>query len=136
MLFCLLHACIGSLSAQSLPALGDHMAAPPHTGGRSVYTYFGIEQFKELSVDGIVYWLTASKQNKVHYISTRDKNFKAGHLQVGQPLAALKQQQADFSVEHRLGWGYYIKLENGWYAAFDWKNPPNDAAKINYFFRM
>lgn len=92
--------------------------------GLSVNSYSVIEKNIEYTV-GVL-------KNKIIYIGTTDKNFTISGLKIGDKLP-----ETYFSKEwgYRPGWGYYIEIESGWFAGFDFQTEPNYESRIQWFFK-
>ncbi|BEH00164.1 hypothetical protein [Bacteroides sedimenti] len=71
--------------------------------------------------------------NKAIYIGTTDKNFTISGLKINDKLP-----ESYFVGEwgYRAGWGYYIEIESGWYAGFDFKTKPNRDSRVQWFFKF
>ena len=54
-------------------------------------------------------------------------------LRVGDTLP---KKYLENNFKHVHGWGYYMKISDGWYAAFDFRAEPNKDSKILWFFRF
>lgn len=71
--------------------------------------------------------------NKIIDICTTDKNFTISNLKTNDQLP-----ESYFNREwgYRPGWGYYIEIESGWYAGFDFQTKPDEKSRIQWFFKF
>lgn len=81
----------------------------------------------------IEYTVGVSSNNRIIYISTRDENFTIYGLKINNQLP---ESYFDKTLEYRAGWGYYIEIDSGWYAGFDFQTKPNIESKIQWFFQF
>lgn len=71
--------------------------------------------------------------NIIIYIGTTDKNFTISSLKINDLLP-----ESYFNREwgYSTGWGYYIEIESGWYAGFDFQTKPDEESRIQWFFKF
>jgi hypothetical protein len=71
--------------------------------------------------------------NIIIYIGTTDKNFTISNLKINDLLP-----ESYFNREwgYSTGWGYYIEIESGWYAGFDFQTKPDEESRIQWFFKF
>jgi hypothetical protein len=81
----------------------------------------------------IVYTVGVSLNNKIIYIGTKDENFNISQLRINDQLP-----ESYFYKKwgYNVGWGYYIEIESGWYAGFDFQTKPNAESRIKWFFKF
>ena len=82
--------------------------------------------------EGRVAYTVGGKNGEIVYVQTIDKAFTVGGLRVGDPLP---KAFADREIGYRLGWGYYVEIEAGWYAGFDHTTRPTEGSRIQWFFK-
>ena len=82
--------------------------------------------------EGRVAYTVGVKNGKIVYVQTIDKAFTVGGLRVGD---VLPKAFADREMGYRLGWGYYVEIEAGWYAGFDPTTKPTEESRIQWFFK-
>ncbi len=112
-----------SLFAQKLPTLADPWTS---NTGKFFAIPSGLQPLSILKVDGVDFKIV-TENKKVKFISTEDKNFKIGQIKyIGFKLSDFKNKG---EVKLYPGWGYYLPVNNGWYAYFDFKNL-NDSSKV------
>lgn len=80
----------------------------------------------------IKYTLGLTSNNEIKYVSTNDTKFKIEGLSVNMELSNIESHE---ELRHIKGWGYFIKTNSDWYAAFDFKERPNSNSKIQFFFK-
>ena len=69
-------------------------------------------------IDGIEFSIAIDTYKKKLFVRTRDPKFKLnGKSVIGRALSSF-ENKADIKL--RRGWGYYLKLDEYWYAAFPW----------------
>lgn len=69
-------------------------------------------------IDGINFSFGVDGYRKKLMIETNDPNFKLnGKPVIGRTLSSF-ENKAD--IKFMKGWGYYLKLDEYWYAAFPW----------------
>lgn len=88
-----------------------------------------------VSIDNnnIEYTIGLSPNNRIIYIGTRDKKFTINGLKINSPLP---KSYFDGIFGYIIGWGYYKKIDSGWYAGFDFQTKPNEESKIQWFFQF
>ena len=69
---------------------------------------------------------------RIKYVSTFDKDFTVGGLRIND---LLPKSFSNRQWGYRPGWGYYIELDAGWYAGFDFKTKPTEESRIQWFFK-
>ncbi|WP_316634375.1 hypothetical protein [uncultured Flavobacterium sp.] len=84
---------------------------------------------KKVSIKNIKYSLGISN-NEVIYVSTSDKAFQIDDSRIGN-IIGMKVMNAKLIP----GWGYYVKLENDWYAGINFKEKITANSKIEWFFK-
>lgn len=97
-----------------------------------VTPYSDIVPAYEANINGIEFSIAVDEYRKKLFISTRDTNFKQeGKAVVGRTLSSFKNK-ADIKLMQ--GWGYYLKIDEYWYARFDFNNIGDDS-KVGYVFQ-
>ncbi|NLL29245.1 MAG: hypothetical protein GX259_10665 [Bacteroidales bacterium] len=86
-----------------------------------------------LIVENNIEYTVGVLNNIIIYIGTTDKNFTIGNLKINDLLP-----ESYFNREwgYSTGWGYYIEIESGWYAGFDFQTKPNEESRIQWFFKF
>jgi hypothetical protein len=81
----------------------------------------------------IEYKIGISSNNRIIYICTTDEKFSIKGLKINDilPDSFFKNQ-----FGYRLGWGYFIEIDSGWYAGFNYQTKPNIESKIEWFFQF
>jgi hypothetical protein len=91
-----------------------------------------ILELKEIKYKNISYKLGISKNKEIQYISTIDTKFKIQGLKINDEIS---EYFNDAKMIHIRGWGYYIKINSEWYAAFNFRTKPIKTSKIEWFFK-
>jgi hypothetical protein len=83
------------------------------------------------------YNIAINKNEKIVYISTTDPRIYIDGLSIHNKLSDIYNNSGakKNEVEYASGWGYYIKINSEWYAAFDYKSVPTGETKIGWFFK-
>ena len=81
----------------------------------------------------IKYTVGISPEHKIIYISTTDKKFSINSLKINDKLP---ESYFDRKWGYKSGWGYYIEIESGWFAGFDFETKPNKESGIQWFFKF
>ncbi len=81
---------------------------------------------------GIEYDLVISPDGRIKYISTNDENFEVNGLKVGYTISQIDKINP---IEEKMGWGYYMKIDEKWYAGFDFNESPTKNSPILWFFQ-
>lgn len=116
--------------AQSLPRLGQSWINAFNEQQR-LYIPSGIHPLSIVKIAD-VYYSIVTENKKVKYISTNDKEFKInGGKVIGKKLTEFKNKA---ELKLYLGWGHYLKLDDEWYAAFDF-NSISDTSKCLFVFK-
>jgi hypothetical protein len=66
--------------------------------------------------------LGVKDDNTVVYISTVDPNFEIEGFKINDDISKIYESS---KVKYVIGWGYYIKINSDWYAAFDINSKPS-----------
>jgi len=83
---------------------------------------------------GIKYTVAFTPMRKIIFISTSDSNFAIKGLRINNVLPTDYFNNINFN--YIPGWGYYVYLDNGWYAGFDFQTRPDKDSKIIWFFKF
>lgn len=78
--------------------------------------------------------LGLNRDNVIIYISTNKHSFTVVNLKVGSKLSDIPNYKKEDIIYNR-GFAYSIKVNDIWYAAFDFKNLPSEESKILFFFQ-
>jgi hypothetical protein len=81
----------------------------------------------------IKYIIGISFNNRLIYIGTTNENFIINGLKINDQLP---ECYFDKEWGYSAGWGYYIEIESGWYAGFDFQTKPNEESRIQWFFKF
>lgn len=81
--------------------------------------------------DSIEYTLGVNKQSELVFISTSDPKFSVEGTKIGDFIIGLENEN---KIGYITGWGYYIQLNENWYAGFDCKSKPKENSKIEWIF--
>lgn len=85
-----------------------------------------IKAYKTM-INGINFMIAVEDIHNSLYISTSDQKFRLGDSTIiGRPLESFKNKK---EIKLIRGWGHYLKIDNQWYAAFDWKKV-SDTSKV------
>lgn len=86
-----------------------------------------------LIVENNIEYTVGVLNNIIIYIGTTDKNFTISNLKINDLLP-----ESYFNREwgYSTGWGYYIEIESGWYAGFDFQTKPDEESRIQWFFKF
>jgi hypothetical protein len=77
-----------------------------------------LSPFTNINCKGKDFQLAWNSEGKLIYISTTDSNFLTNdNFKVGTTLSEIKDHQK-IEISEMSGWGYFIKLESGWYLGF------------------
>ena len=84
-------------------------------------------------VENNIEYTVGVNNDKIIYISTADKNFRINNLKINDLLP-----ESYFNREwgYIPGWGYYVEIESGWYAGFDFQTKPDKESRIQWFFKF
>lgn len=84
-------------------------------------------------VENNIEYTVGVNNDKIIYISTADKNFRINNLKINDLLP-----ESYFNREwgYIPGWGYYMEIESGWYAGFDFQTKPDKESRIQWFFKF
>lgn len=108
---------VSTMKAQKLPS----MLTP----------YNDIVPTYETKINGIEFSIGVDEYRKKLFVLTNDQSFKLeGNLVIGRPLSSFKNK-ADIKLMK--GWGYYLKIDEYWYAAFHWKDIGDDSKVVFVF---
>ena len=80
-------------------------------------------------VNGYSVNIGVNKENTIVFISTKDENFETSNYRVGSIIESQDIQKIS-------GWGNYIELKTGWFAAFENINTKEKKNKISWFFKF
>lgn len=126
----LLTMSVNNCSAQEIPKIGQAWTGSTE-GELYVPSPYGFEDMIHFDV-GKIKFSGAVHKEKIIFISTRDTAFLInGKKYIGQPLSSLENRQ---DVEKVPGWGHYVKIDNEWYAGFDFKSV-NPQSKVLFLFK-
>lgn len=107
------------VKAQNLPAM--------------VTPYSDIIPSYEVNIDGVKFSVGVDEYRKKLFLQTNDKNFKLkGESVIGRTLSSF-ENKADIKLMQ--GWGYYLKLDEDWYAAFRLNEIGNDNSIVRFVFQ-
>ncbi len=133
--------CPDPLVRESLPQLCGELPDLEESRCLVLVTSASLEPGYTFMVGGVEYSIAVRGANrKVVYIGTSDRSFETPeHLTVSHRFADAKEVSlGDLSREP--GWGYFLELPSGWFAAFftgdtatEWE--PSDETPIRWFFR-
>ena len=84
-------------------------------------------------VENNIKYTIGVENNKIIYTSTTDKNFTIGDLKIND---LLPKSYFDREWGYIPGWGYYMEIESGWYASFDFQTKPDKKSRIQWFFKF
>ncbi|MBO9593582.1 MAG: hypothetical protein J7599_11805 [Niabella sp.] len=113
--------------AQKLPDLGDTWQGAI-SGNSSFMRFNDAYPSVQLVVDSVRYIVAVDtkKENRVKCIFTTDKRFTLhGDTVLGKPLNTFKNR--DHAKYYR-GHGYFVPLDEGWYAVFHF-NPTSETSR-------
>jgi hypothetical protein len=120
-------------NAQGLPKIGDVWAGTVDSSSK-IYlpSPYGFEDKIEFQHDGVKFH-GAIYKGKVIGISTNDALFEINKVRyMDKPLSYFKNKD---KIKLSIGWGHYLPLEEGWYAAFDF-NHISDTSKVTFLFKL
>jgi|SRR5690606_34956400 len=81
----------------------------------------------------IVFKIGLNKENKIIFITTNDLNFETNGFKINYTMGKEFNKKGKEQIQ---GWGQFILLDSGWYAAFDYKDTINENSKIKWFFKF
>lgn len=120
---------INICSAQQIPEIGETWAGEVRSREKLyVMPPYGIEDKIVFQVDNIEF-SGAVKDKKIVFISTANPDFLInGKKYIGKPLSSFENRDEVVTVK---GWGYYLKIDDEWYAGFDHRN----SSKVSFVFK-
>ncbi len=121
-------------AAQEIPKIGDIWEGEVRQNER-IYAFppYSLERMIKFKVDNIEFRGAVTEEKKVIFISTRDPNFLInGRKYVGMPFASFESKRG---IGNILGWGRYAKIDDEWYAAFDFKTQLTDSSRVLFLFK-
>lgn len=83
-------------------------------------------------VENKIEYKAGIENGKIIFLSTVDENFYIGGLKVDDRLPESFRTK---EFQHVPGWGYFIEIESGWNALFDYKTAPGEESHILAFFQ-
>lgn len=138
--FFILFACFAlsnTLLAQSIN-LNDTIDATK-SNGYILLPNNALAKCVEIEEEGIKYSLGLSDDNKVIFISTIDTLFSINGIKTGDCISSFCDvEKIEFECKndnYTPGWGYYIPIGDGWFAAFNFKEKPNKNSLVQYLFK-
>lgn len=139
-IFFILFACFAlsnTLLAQSIN-LNDIIDATK-SNGYILLPNNALAKCVEIEEEGIKYSLGLSDDNKVIFISTTDTLFSINGIKTGDCISSFCDvEKIEFECKndnYTPGWGYYIPIGDGWFAAFNFKEKPNKNSLVQYLFK-
>lgn len=118
--------------AQEIPGIGQTWAGEISPDEKLyVLPPYGFQD-KIVFKAGDINFFGAVKSGRIVFISTHDPGFVInGKSYVGTPLSSFKNRD---ELVTSPGWGSYLKIDDEWYAAFDYKEL-SDASKVVFVFK-
>ncbi|MBC7904820.1 MAG: hypothetical protein H7Y27_15445 [Gemmatimonadaceae bacterium] len=95
-----------------------------------------LEKSYDIYFDAVKYSVTLTDASTIKFVQTKDQNFrtKEGFF-AGTPYSEIKKQKGHSNVFEFKGWGKFIMLKSGWYAAFDHNTPLVPTSPVLFFFK-
>ena len=88
---------------------------------------------KKVIDSNITFIYGIDEKDNVIYVSTNDSKFKIQNYNLNNTFGDISLNMKD--MKYIPGWGYYIKIDNIWYAGFNFKSKPRQTSKIEWFFK-
>lgn len=95
-----------------------------------------LTKYVALEENGIKYNLGISNDDKIVFISTNDSTFSINDVKIGDCIPSFCDiENFDFQIDNKNytpGWGYYIPINDEWFAALDFKKNQIKTQKFNF----
>ena len=124
--------CLLCYSQQKTLTLGSPVENLEKSQSRVLIPNNDLVESHEIMMDGVNYTI-GIRENKIVYIGTSDEKFTVDNLRVGAPIS---ENLLDRELGYTPGWGYYIKMDSGWYACFEFSKKPTEGTPIQFFFKF
>ncbi len=124
--------CLLCYSQQNTLALGSLVENLEKSQSRVLLPNNDLVESHDIMMDGVNYTI-GFRDCKIVYVGTSDEKFTVDNLRVGAPLS---RDLLDRELGYTPGWGYYIKMDSGWYAGFDFSKIPKAGTPIQFFFKF
>ncbi len=92
------------------------------------------DECDEVSFQELDFVVCFKSETEIGFISTADSGYKTKEgIKVGDAFSKLQKMNLE---EPSLvpGWGRVVELPSGWYAAFDFKEPPTATSPVQFIF--
>lgn len=86
----------------------------------------------ELFNESFKFTVGITNNHKIIFISTVDSTFVIDGISVHCKLSQIAPNK---EIKLVRGWGYYIPVNDKWYAAFDFNQTPNEDSQIQFLFQ-
>ena len=123
--------CLLCYSQQKPLTLGSTVENLEKSQSRVLIPNNDLVESHDVMVDGVNYTI-GIRDGKIVYIGTSDERFTVDNLQVG---ALISRDLLGRELGYTPGWGYYIKMDSGWYAGLDFSKKPTEGTPIQFFFK-
>jgi len=120
-------------SAQEMPKIGDTWTGATNSGKLYVFPPYSLQDRIKFTVDSIQFNGAVTEDKEIIFVSTSDPDFTInGKKYIGLPFSYLENKADAITL---LGWGSYVKINEEWYAAFDYKAPPTNSSRVAFVFK-
>lgn len=124
--------CLSSCSSKNYLTLGSEFKGTK-ANNTMVFIPNGTLVNSSPIVENDIEYTVGVLNDKIIYIDTTDKNFTISNLKINDRLP---ESYFNRDWGYIPGWGYYIEIESGWYAGFDFQTKPTEESRIQWFFKF